>query len=125
MAIDGQFGGRVTFQFAGQYIPPADGDIVLDVAKREVDAKSNQDESTAYMMKPKPVAAKIKLRHITGVDWDAIMLQIGNCTIVEENNGRTHLFTNTRLTGKPEVNVSTGEVDGLSVTGGVYTRLDQ
>ena len=125
MAIDGQFGGRITFEFAGQHIPPCDGDIIIDPSLREVDAKANQDGSAAYTMKPKLASAKIKLRHQNGVDWDAIMLQSGNCTIVEENNGRTHLFTNTRLTGKPDVNLTTGEVDGLTIMGGVYTRLDQ
>ena len=125
MAIDGQFGGRITFEFVGKRIPPCDGDIILDPALREVDPKANQDGSAAYMMKPTLASAKIKLRNANGIDWDAIMLQIGNCTIVEEDNGRTHLFTATRLTGKPDINLTSGEVDGLSITGGTYTKLDQ
>lgn len=123
MAVDGQFGGRITFEFAGVKIPPCDGDIVLDPSTREIDARANQDGSTAYQMKVKPVGAKVKLRHAAGIDWDALLLQIGNCTIVEEDNGRTHLYTGTRLTGKPEVNVSTGEVDGLMIQGGKYLRV--
>lgn len=124
MAIDGQFGGRITFEFANQKLPPCEGDFILDPSTREVDGMANQDSSAAYRLKPKLVSLKIKLRHKNGIDWDAMMLQIGNCTVVEENNGRTHLFTNTRLTGKPDLNLSNGEVDGLAIMGGTYQRVD-
>lgn len=125
MAIDGQFGGRITFEFpVGTKIPAADGDIILDPSMVEVDGLANQDGSAAYKLKPKLVSAKIKLRHVNGIDWNTIMFTIGNCTITEVNNGRTHMFTGTRLVGKPDVNLSTGEVDGLSVQGGQYTRVD-
>lgn len=121
--IDGQFGGRITFEFAGLKIPPCDGDFVLDPSTFNVEAKANQDLTGAYMLKPKLPGCDIKLRHHADVDWDAILRQVGNCTIAEENNGRTHLFTNTRLTGTAKVNLSTGEVDGLRVEGGKYQRL--
>lgn len=124
MAVDGQFGGRITFEFDGLRIPPCDGDITLDPSTREVDARANQDGSAAYSMKPKLPNAKIKLRHANGIDWAALMLRSGNVTIKEEDNGRTHLFTKTRLTGKPDINLTTGEVDGLQVEGGKYTRLE-
>jgi hypothetical protein len=124
MAIEGQFGGRITFQFAGQNIPPCDGDIIIDPSLVEVDGMANQDGSAAYKQKPKLVSAKFKLRHTGNTDWNAIMFMIGNLTITEQNNGRTHLFTNTRMVGKPDVNLSSGEVDGLSCQGGTYTRVD-
>lgn len=123
MGIDGQFGGRVTFEFAGNRIAAAEGDIVLDPSLVEVKAEANQDGSGCYHLKPKLVGAKFKLRHQNGLDWNALMFLKGNCTITEENNDRTHLFTGTRLTGKPEVNVSTGEVDGLMIEGGSYQRV--
>jgi hypothetical protein len=118
--IQGQFGGRVTFQFGSLVIPPSDGEFVIDPSLYEVTAKTNQDGSAAYELKPKQPGAEIKLRNVGDVDWNAILLQTGNCTIVEQTNGRTHLFTNTRLVGTAKVNISTGEVDGLRVEGGTY-----
>lgn len=121
--ISGQFGGRVTFQFAGQTIPPSDGEFVLDPALYEVEEKANYDGSAAFMLKPKLPGCDIKLRNAGGVDWQAIILQTGNCTIVEQDNGRTHLFTGARLVGSPKVNISTGEVDGLRIVGGNYQKV--
>jgi hypothetical protein len=118
--VSGQFGGLVTFQFGSLVIPPSDGQFVLDPSLFTVAVKTNQDGSAAYELTPKQPGCDIKLRNVGDVDWQAILLQIGNVTIVEETNGRTHLFTGTRLTGTARVNISTGEVDGLKVEGGSY-----
>lgn len=123
--IDGQFGGIVTFEFDGTVIPPSDGEFIVEPGLYDVESKANQDGSSAYMMKPKLPCAEIKLRNAAGIDWQGILLLIGNCTIVEVDNGRTHLFTNTRLVGSPKVNISTGEVDGLKVEGGTYQKTTQ
>src|SRR4051794_28625893 len=106
MANNGQFGGRVTFEFAGRRIPPCDGDIKLDPTNMEYESRTNQDGSPAYIGKPKQFGADISLRHHKDVNWNTLIRQIGNCTIVEEENGRSHLFTGCRLIGKAEVNVS-------------------
>jgi hypothetical protein len=118
--VSGQFGGRISFQFGPTVIPPADGEIVLDPSLYEVSSKTNQDGTASYELKPKQPGADIKLRNVGDVDWQAILLQTGNVTITEETNGRTHLFTGTRLVGSAKVNLSTGEVDGLRVEGGAY-----
>lgn len=122
--MDGQFGGRITFNFAGQYLPPTDASITLDPSALSVEGKANHDGSPCYILKNELPGAEVRLRHKDGVDWNALMLVVGNCTIEEENNGRTHLFTGTRFVGKPKVDLSTGEVSGLSVMGGKYTRID-
>lgn len=121
--IQGQFGGRVTFTFGQTTIPPAEAEIKLSPAVVEVSAKANQDATAAYELKPVLVGAEIDFRNVGDIDWSAIMFQTGNVTITELDNGRTHLFTATRLVGKPEVNVSTGEVKGLKVEGGKYQFL--
>ena len=123
--IQGQFGGRVSFTFGSTTIPPSDGEFVLDPSLYDVSVRTNQDGTGAYQLKPKQPGCAIKLRNVGDVDWQAILLQIGNVTIVEEDNGRTHLFTGTRLTGTAKVNISTGEVDGLKVEGGKYQRQAQ
>lgn len=120
---DNEFGGRITFDFAGLRLPPTDADIVLDVTNITTELKANQDGSTAYMSKVKVVGADIKLRNIPGVDWNVIMRKQGNATISETENGRTHLFTGTKLVGTPKENLSTGEVDGLRLEGGAYQRV--
>jgi Phage tail tube protein len=121
--IDGLFGGRITFNFAGQMIPVCEGTFEIDPSLIEVSADSNYDGSAAYKSKPKLVTCEITLRNIAAVDWQAIMFQSGNVTIVEEDNGRTHLFSNTRLTGSPKVDLTTGDVKGLKVEGGTYQKV--
>lgn len=121
--INGQFGGRITFDFSGIKIPPSEGEFVLEPALYETEAKTNQDGTPAYMLKPRQPCCDIKLRNAAGIDWQAIVLQFGNATIVEQDNGRTHLFTNTRLIGSPKINLVTGEVDGLKVEGGTYQKV--
>lgn len=125
MALNNQFGGRVTFEFADTRIPPCDADIKLDPTNMEYESKTNQDGSPAYIGKPKQFGADISLRHHKGVDWNKLIRKEGNCTIAEEENGRTHLFTKCRLVGKAEVNVTSGEVTGLRVEGPRYQRLDK
>jgi len=124
MSIDGQFGGRVTFEFDGKRIAPCEGDFVLDPANISTEARANQDGTAAYILKPKLMGCDVKLRHQSGINWRDIMLTKGNATIVEENNGRTHLFTGCRLVGDPKVNITTGEVDGLRIEGDQYQRLE-
>ncbi len=121
--VDGLFGGRITFNFAGQSIPVCEGTFTIDPALVEVSADANYDGSAAYRAKPKLPACEMTLRNIAAVDWQAIMFQSGNVTIVEEDTGRTHLFTGTRLTGKPDIDLTTGDVKGLKVEGGAYQKV--
>jgi hypothetical protein len=120
---DGLFGGRITFNAFGQYIPPAEGEFQLNPSLYKKEMMTNQDGSGAVKLTPKQPACKVKLRNVKAVDWQAIMLQTGNITIVEEDGGRTHLFTGSQFTGEPEINLTTGEVDGLTVEGGTYQKL--
>jgi hypothetical protein len=122
MAVcDSQFGGRVTLQIGSLRVSPTEADIKLKTSSVSVEAKANQDGSPCYMVKPMLVSAEITFRRPPGVTWTKTMLLCSiNATIVEEDNGRTHLFTGTRLTGDPEDNISSGEVTGLKVEGGTY-----
>lgn len=121
--VDGLFGGRCTFDFNGQKIPVCEGEFMLDVSPIEVSAESNYDGSTAYKSKPKPQGCSMTLRNVSAVDWSRILFQFGNVTVVEEDNGRTHLFTGTRMTGKPEVDIVNGDVKGLKAEGGIYQKV--
>lgn len=123
--VQGQFGGLITFKFGTLTIPPSEAQIKIHPAIFEIMSKANQDGSAAYEMKPELVGAEIEFRNVGDVNWNGILLQIGNVTITEQSNGRTHLFTNTRLTGKPVVDTSTGVVSGLRVSGGQYQFTPQ
>jgi hypothetical protein len=121
--VQGQFGGNITFTFGNQTFVIADAEIKLSPATFEVSSKANQDGSAAYELKPELVGAEIEFRNVGDVNWAAITQLVGNATIVEQTNGRTHLFTGTRLIGKPDVNLSTGAVAGLKISGGTYQFL--
>jgi hypothetical protein len=121
--VDGLFGGRITFDFNGQKIPVCEGTFEIDPAPIEVTGEANYDGTAAYKSKPKLAMCEMTLRTIAAVNWQAIMFQTGNVTIVEEDNGRTHLFTGTRLTGSPKVDLTTGDVKGLKVEGGQYQKV--
>jgi hypothetical protein len=121
--VDGQFGGRITFDFSGQKIPAAEGEFVINPSLYKKEMKTNQDGSSAVLLTPKQPGCKLKLRNKAGVNWQTLMQQTGNATITEQDNGRTHLFTNCTFTGEPEINLSTGEVDGLMIEGGTYQEV--
>lgn len=119
------FGGRISIEVDGDRWPPTEGDIMLDPTNIEVEAFANQDGSAAYQSKPKLYGAELKFRHPCGVKWDEAIRKCAiNVTIVEEDNGRTHLFTGCRIVGKPSLNLGTGEVDGLRVAGPRYQRIN-
>src|SRR6266571_7986211 len=121
---DSQFGGRITLQIGALRVKPTEADIKLKTSHVSVEAKANQDGSACYMVKPMLVSAEITFRRPAGINWTPTMLLCAvNATIVAEDNGRTHLFTNTRMTGDPEENLSNGEISGLKLEGGQYSSL--
>lgn len=121
--VQGQFGGRVTCTFGTQSLTIADAEVKLSPATAEVSAKANQDGTAAYEVKPELVGAEIEFRNVGDINWATFTMLYGNVTIKEVDSGRTHLFTNTRFIGKPDVNVSTGAVAGLKIAGGTYQFL--
>lgn len=122
--VQGQFGGRVSFTFGQVQFTLAEAEVRINPAVYDVQAKANQDGSACYELKPELVGAEMDFRNVNDIDWAGIFLQIGNVTITEIDNGRTHLFTGTRFVGKPEINVSTGDVKGLQIKGGTYQKLN-
>jgi hypothetical protein len=114
-----QFGGRTSLTIGGVVFRPCDADVKLMTSEISVEGKANHDGSASFVVKPELVGAEIQFRYDSGIKWTTQMLLCAvNATIVEEDNGRTHLFSNVRFTGKPEVNLTNGEVTGLKVEGG-------
>ncbi len=121
--VQGQFGGIVSITFGTLSLTLDESAVKLSPALAEVTAQANQDGTAAYIVKPELVGAEVSFRNVADVNWSTMNMQYGNVTIKEVSNGRTHLFTNTRCIGKPDVDVSTGAVTGLKFAGGTYAYL--
>ena len=120
---DLQFGGRITLQFAGQILVCEEASIKLTTTPQKAEAKANQDGSPAYIYTPQLYGADFTLRNDSSITWATYLMATGNATIVELDNGRTHLFTACRLVGDPSYDLVNGTVSGLSLRGGQYSVL--
>lgn len=121
---DNQFGGRISIKIGGVQFAPCDGDITIKPTNCEVDAEMNQNGTVAYKVKLMPYEADIKFRNSSGIIWQNQMMQCSvDVTIQEEDNGRLHMFTGARLTGRPDYNLSSGEVTGVVVKGPNYQAV--
>ncbi|MFG1226031.1 phage tail tube protein [Xanthobacter wiegelii] len=116
-----QFGGEIYLTVDDTRYTPSEGDITLMPTRSEVEGLANQDGSAAYRVSPRLPRADISFRQSCGLNWDDEMLKCKvNATIVEKTNNRTHIFTGARFVGRPSINLSTGEVTGVSIEGGTY-----
>ena len=117
------FGGRITIT-VGAEILVARGEVSLDIVDREVAAEANQDGSVFYTVKNTPVGGDASLAETCSGSWSERMRTCAvNITVDEEDHGRQHLFTRTRLVGRPKYNTSTGEISGVSWAGGTYKKI--
>lgn len=122
-------GGRVTTVING--IPySARGEITLDVSAMEVEANANQDGSVFRTVKAKPRTATLTFDRFVDQDgrvlpWsDNIMLLTRiPFTFIELDTNVTHLLTDGCFVGKPEHNLATGEVAGLSIAATKYQTI--
>lgn len=122
-------GGRVSCIING--VPySARGEIVLDVSAMEVEAAANQDGTVYRTVKAKPRQAQITFDRF--VDPNGIALQWSDnvmlltripFTFIEMDTGLTHLLTDGCFVGKPEHNLATGEVSGLSIAATKYQTI--
>lgn len=122
-------GGRVSTVING--IPySARGEITLDVSAMEVEANANQDGSVYRTVKAKPRQAQITFDRFVDdqgrtLPWsDNIMLLTRiPFTFIEQDTNVTHLLTDGCFVGKPEHNLATGEVSGLSIAATKYQSI--
>ena len=122
-------GGRVTTIING--IPySARGEITLDVSAMEVEAAANQDGSVYRTVKAKPRNATMTFDRFVDqngrvLPWsDNIMLMTKIAfTFIEQDTNVTHLLTDGCFYGKPEHNLATGEVSGLSIAATKYQTI--
>jgi hypothetical protein len=117
------FGGTISLEIDGVLMSPTEADIKVEPTNFSVSAKANQDGSPCYQGKPELVKLSFNLRKPSGIKWNDVMRKKTiNVTAYEVDNNRTHMLTGTRITGKPSLNITSGEIDGLTCEGGVYTE---
>lgn len=125
-ACDTQFGGRISLSIGGQQFPVSDGDVKMTVSNRQVDSELNSDGSLCRKVKLVPYKWEITFRERSGIVWQSNMMACSvDATLVEEDNGRTHLMSSGMFTGSPVYNTATGELSGVAIEGGegAYQRL--
>jgi hypothetical protein len=116
-----EFGGRISIEVDGTFYR-ARGDISLMPSNVEVAAEAHQDGTMFSTSKPRLYGAEMSFSQPCGLVWDEALRKCRvNVTIVEESNNRTHLFTKARIVGNPKLNLSTGEVSGVSIAAAIYS----
>jgi hypothetical protein len=118
------FGGRITIE-AGNIVLKARGDITIYPTTVSVAAAAHQNGDAYYTQTPTLVGWDAAVSETCdGTSWDEALRRCKmNVTIVEEDNGRTHLFSGGRLVSEGlSVNLTSGEVSGLQYRGGKYRK---
>ena len=116
------FGGRISIDIDGiRY--SARGDISINPTNTEVSGDANHDGTPYFVSKPVLYGAEFSFSQPCGIKWSNELAKCAvNVTIKEDDNGRVHLFTAARIVGRPKLNLSTGEVSGLSILSGQYQQ---
>lgn len=118
------FGGRISITADGERMAPTPADIVIDPANIAVTGEANQDGSACFMAKPKLYGAEIALRNPCGADWNEKLRKCKlDVHIVEEDQGRSHIFTGARFTGDVKLNLANGTVSGIRIEGAQYQMI--
>lgn len=123
-------GGRVSISINGvQY--SARGVIKLMPANQSNQQGTNQDGSVYRTVTPKARTAELTFdRFVQTQDgspliWDETVLALTNMavTFIEQDGGLTHMLTGAFFVGDPQMDTSTGEVDGLSIAADSYKTI--
>lgn len=122
-------GGRVSTVIDGVSYS-ARGVITLDPSNIEVSVESNSDGSNYRTVKAKPRMASITFDRFVDQNgrpmrWDEGIMLRQNIpfTFIEQDTNVTHLLTNGCFTGKPEMDLSTGEVSGVGIAADKYETI--
>ena len=122
-------GGRVSVTINGINYS-ARGVIKIMPSNATAQSGVNQDGSVYRTVAPKARTAELTFDRFVDVDgdllvWDERVLAATNfgCTFVEQDTGRTHLISGAFFVGDPQMDTSTGEVDGLSIVGDAYKNI--
>jgi hypothetical protein len=122
-------GGRVSVTINGQNYS-ARGIITIAPSNATAQSGVNQDGSVYRTVAPKARTAEITFDRFVSANgeqliWDERVLTAVNfgATFIEQDTGRTHLISGAFFVGDPQMDMSTGEVSGLSIAGDAYKNI--
>jgi hypothetical protein len=122
-------GGRVSVTINGINYS-ARGVIKLMPSNMSVASGVNQDGSLFRTVAPKARTAELTFDRFVDVNgdqltWDETVLSAVNfgCTFIEQDTNRTHLLSGAFFVGDPNMDTSTGEVDGISIAADSYKSI--
>lgn len=122
-------GGRVSTVIDGVNYS-ARGVITLDPSAMEVTGGVNQDGSLYRTVAPKARTAEITFDRFVdnngeGLIWSDNIMSLVNfgVTFIEQDTGRMHILSGSFFTGKPTMDMSTGEISGLGIAADSYKTI--
>jgi hypothetical protein len=122
-------GGRVSVTINGVNYS-ARGVIKLMPSNMSVSAGVNQDGTVYRTVQPKPRTAELTFDRFvdlngTAMVWNEAIFSTINfgCTFIEDDTNTTHLLSNAFFTGDPNLDTSTGEVDGVGIAAESYKSV--
>jgi hypothetical protein len=123
-------GGRVSVVIGGTAYS-ARGVIKLATSNMSVSAGVNQDGSLYRTVAPKARTAEITFDRFVDINgtplvWAENLMKLTNIgiTFVEQDGGVTHILSGGFFTGDPQLDTSTGEVDGLGLAADSYNTIN-
>lgn len=124
-------GGRVSVTINGVNYS-ARGIIKLMPANQTNVSGVNQDGTLYRTVSPKARTAELTFDRFVQTQnsnqpliWDETVLQLTNMavTFVEQDGGLTHMLTGAFFVGDPQMDTSTGEVEGLTIAADAYKTI--
>jgi len=108
------FGGTVRLRLSSGETFSLRGTMTLKTSGRSVEAVMNQDGTIDRVATRMPYAFEMSFAD-AGQNMEAMMkADRFDATFIEEDNGKSHYYTNAFFTGEPSINRINGEVTGLS-----------
>ncbi len=108
------FGGVMSFKLSNGTQMRIRGDFTERPSNITAATVTNQDGSIDKTLTPRPYGFGATFVD-EGQDFDALLLETGiNATIVEENTGKTRLYSGGQFSGEPEISRADGAVTGLT-----------
>lgn len=116
------FGGIMKFRDSSGRTHSLRGTFNINPGRNSSEAVVNQDGSADQIMTPQAPGAEIAFAD-KGVDFAGLIGSgRADVTIIEEQTGVIHLFTQAFYTGQVAINRVNGEVSGIGLTAASYRK---
>lgn len=114
------FGGIIKVRLSGGALISLRGTFNINPAALSAEPITNSDGTLDRTFTPVNPRVEMTFKRGDSNPADMIAAPRQNITVIEETNGRQHLFTNAFFTGDPQENRMTGEVSGMGFSAETY-----